>query len=86
MRERGVIDIVNQDPFPWTDVHVEIGEGAESFECQASPTIGVGHTLVVRSRLCRSSDGHAPIRVCVVRVAAKEGAIISGLEPCAPVQ
>jgi len=84
--ESGVIDIVNQDRFTWTDVHVEVGEGYESFQCPALPTIGSGHTLIVQSRLCRSSDGHVPMHVCVVRVAAKEGGITSGLEPCAPVQ
>jgi hypothetical protein len=86
MREHGVIAIVNQDRFSWTDVHVEIGEGFESFQCPSSSTIGIGYTLVVQGRLCRSSDGHVPMSVCVVRVAAKEGAITSGFEPCAPVQ
>jgi hypothetical protein len=84
--EPGVLDIVNQDPFEWNDVHVDIGDGDESFQCPALPTIKSGHTLSVQSRLCRSSDGRMPTHVCVVRLAAKEGGITSGLEPCAPVQ
>jgi hypothetical protein len=86
MKERGAIDVVNQDRFAWTDVHVEVGEGYESFRCPAVPSIGSGHSLTVLTSSCRSPDQHVPMHVCVVRVTAKEGGIVSALEPCLPVQ
>jgi hypothetical protein len=82
----GAIGIVNQEHFAWNDVHVEIADGHESFQCPAVPTVESGHTLIIEGRLCRSSSGHMPTHVCVVRVAAKQGRITNGLEPCAPVQ
>ena len=47
--ERGVIEIVNQDRFAWNDVHVEVGEGHQSFQCPASPTIGSGHRVYLEA-------------------------------------
>ena len=82
----GVIGIVNQESFAWNDVHVEVGEGDELFQCPVLPIVGSGHTLTIQSRLCRSADGHVPTHVCVVRMTAKQGVVASGLEPCPTVQ
>ncbi len=81
-----LIGLVNQEPFTWTDVHLEIGDGHESFQCPTLPTIGSGHLIRVQGYLCRSAVGLVPVRICVVRVAAREGRIISALEPCLPVE
>jgi hypothetical protein len=85
-RGNGLIAIVNQERHAWNDVHVETADHDESFQCPALPTIGSGHTLMIQTVLCRSSDGHVPMHVCVVRVRAQEGGITTGLEPCVSVQ
>jgi hypothetical protein len=78
----GAIGIVNQEAFAWTDVQVEIGEGKESFQCRALPTVGAGQTLTIHASACRSSDDRPARRVCVVRVTARQGGIVCAFEPC----
>jgi hypothetical protein len=85
-RGNGTIDVVNQEQFAWSDVSVEVGEGYKWFNCPTLPAVERGHILVIESRGCRSSDGHVPTHVCIVRVAAEQGRITSGLEPCVPVK
>jgi hypothetical protein len=82
----GMIAIVNEDRYAWNDVHVEIGDGDATFQCPALPTVSSGHNLRIQGGLCRSSNGHVPMQVCVVHVVAKEGRITCGLEPCVPAQ
>lgn len=84
--EGRLVGLVNQDPFSWNDVHVEIGAGLESFQCPMSPTIEGGHTLHLNGALCHSAGGAVPSRICVVRVNAREGQIVSAFEPCSLVQ
>src|SRR3954466_4710615 len=81
-----VTGLVNQDRFAWNDVRVEIGEHQKSFRCPTIPTVGSGQTVHVRSSACRSADGSVPMIICVVRLAAKEGSIVSGFEPCLQVE
>ena len=83
--ESGAIRIVNQELFAWTDVHVEVGDD-ESYGCPTLSTIQPGHALVIRVDSCGSAGGHIPTHICVTRVLATQGQIISALEPCARVQ
>ena len=80
-----LIGLVNEDRSAWNDVHVEIGEGMESFQCPTLARIDSGQTLRLESPSCRSAAGRMPSRICVVRVAAREGQITSAFEPCLPV-
>jgi hypothetical protein len=82
----GVIGIVNREPFAWRDIRVEVGQGSESFQCPALPTVGSGHTLIIQTHLCRSPAGLLPTQVCVVRVAAEQGGLVCAFEPCALVR
>jgi hypothetical protein len=82
---RGAIHIVNNEPFVWNDVHVEIMDERVWFQCPALLTVGSGHTLNVQSRFCRAADGHIPMRLCAVHVAAAQGDVRTNLEPCEPV-
>src|SRR6266568_7299582 len=80
----GPIAIVNQGQFAWNEVLVEVSDGDGLFQCPALPVVGTGHTVMIRNELCRSTDGYVPTHVCLVRVAAREGGITLGLEPCLP--
>jgi hypothetical protein len=86
IREGQLVGLANHEPFAWNDVHVEIGEGNESFPCPTLPSVGSGQSIRIQSSRCRSAEGLAPSRICVVRVAAQEGRIISAFEPCLPGQ
>jgi hypothetical protein len=77
---RGEIDIVNNDRFAWSDIHVEISDHRNWFQCSALPIIGSGQTLVVQTGLCRSSDAQMPTTTCVLSITARQGSIRSGLE------
>jgi len=74
--------IVNDDPFAWTNVHVEFGAGSMWFQCPTLPTINGGGSLRLQSAMCRAADGSVALQVCVVRVEANEGSIGSAFEPC----
>jgi hypothetical protein len=78
--------IVNDDPFAWTNVHVEVAARSMSFQCPTLSAVNSASSLRIQSAMCHAADGSVPSRVCVVRVTAKEGSITSAFEPCLRVE
>jgi hypothetical protein len=80
----GEIVIVNRDRRQWTHVHAEVGEGFASVQCPVPETIEPDQEVRLFLARCRSADGKGLQEAWVVRIAANEGGIVSGIEPGVP--